>query len=102
MKKIKKFRTTFPHHTALHFLIWYLLEGMKKRYKACLSNFVALYPGSESNRYGRNGHRILSPYYTAGIPIKPPEYTLHFDAKWYISALHFRTPSALHFFTQKH
>ena len=25
------------------------------------SLFCLLYPGSESNRYGRNGHRILSP-----------------------------------------
>ncbi len=27
-----------------------------------------LYPGSESNRYGRNGHRILSPLF----PVKKP------------------------------
>ncbi len=75
MKKIKKFRTTFPHHTALHFLIWYLLEGRIKRYKASMSCFVALYPGSESNRYGRNGHRILSP---ACLPVPPPGQSLTF------------------------
>ncbi len=28
-----------------------------------------MYPGSESNRYGRNGHRILSP---ACLPVPPP------------------------------
>jgi hypothetical protein len=34
-----------------------------------VSHSAFLYPGSESNRYGRNGHRILSP---ACLPVPPP------------------------------
>ncbi len=33
------------------------------------STLFFVYPGSESNRYGRNGHRILSP---ACLPVPPP------------------------------
>ena len=36
------------------------------------------YPGSESNRYGRNGHRILSP---ACLPIPPPGQTIFHISK---------------------
>jgi len=57
--------------------------------------FALMYPGRESNPHERNAHRILSPDHFPEIPVKSHLQHLHFDAKYDISALIFRTRSAL-------
>ena len=72
-----------------------LFSGNKKSRNAYLFAVSGLYPGRESNPHGRNGHRILSPDHFPEIPVKSHLQHLHFDAKYDISALIFRTRSAL-------
>jgi hypothetical protein len=49
------------------------------------------------NPHARDEHRILSPDNFPENPIESELSMLHFDAKRNISALFFRTPSALRF-----
>ncbi len=72
VKRLENFCTSLPHFacTWVNFILrissW---NGIKKRQNSCLSSVLTLYPGSDLNRYVRNGHRILSP---ACLPIPPP------------------------------